>query len=369
WLPHLQVPDRRTLSGPLLCVEKQKAVTRIRSKVQGRLAMLQCDGWKNVARMPVITFMMTVGQQNYLLRSHNMFGQPKTGAKLWELMQLNVTSAQDTYGVESIGICTDDGPDGKCMRRLARDRFPWWIVVVCWAHQIQLMIGDLLKRSRSSKKLIDRAQLVIKWFMAHGTALSLLHDQQLSVPGTRCALMLLLPVVSRWGAQYVSIARLLVLESSVRSVSFSDAYLSRANVRQMCMRVYRRLFRQDATMEFWSACARYFDRLGRFSDEFLSLDFHRDYATRKGKEVDLVLLWQDAQAKDMPNPDDIADQQLVSMAIRILSVVGNSIACEHNFSSFGITHMKIRNSLAVESTHDINFVRMDINARHCEAGL
>ncbi|EJD47534.1 hypothetical protein AURDEDRAFT_62232 [Auricularia subglabra TFB-10046 SS5] len=467
WLPHLRVPDRRTLSGPILRVEKQKAVARVKSKVQGKLAMLQCDGWKNVARMPVITFMMTVAQQSYLLQSHNMFGQPKTGAKLWELTQLNVTSAKDLYGVETIGICTDDGPDGKCMRRLARENFSWWILVVCWAHQNQLMIGDLLRRCRRFKRLIDRAQSVIKWFMAHGTALSFLHDQQLAVPGTRRALMLLLPVISRWGAQYVSIARLLRLESAMRSVcylrkaellalrsqsdddehdsraqetlnivfeeafwtelakvkehleplaisslilqsptlrldqilltlgnilyiislpgevfilavlfnpyirlaAFSDAYLSRASVRQMCMRVYRRLFRQEATLEFWSACTRYFDRQGRFSDELLSLDFLRDHAARNGTEIDLVLLWQDAQSKDTPGPDEVADQQLVSLAIRLLSVIGNSIACERNFSSFGITHTKLRNSLAVESTHDINFVRMDINARHWEAGL
>lgn len=63
WLPHVRVPDRRTLSGPTLRAEKQKAVDRVKSKVRNKFAMLQCDGWKNVARMPLITFMMTVDHQ------------------------------------------------------------------------------------------------------------------------------------------------------------------------------------------------------------------------------------------------------------------------------------------------------------------
>lgn len=47
---------------------------------------------------------------------------------------------------------------------------------------------------------------------------------------------------------------------------------------------------------------------------------------------------------------------------------GVSVACKKNFSSFGITHTELRNRLDVASTHDINFVRMDINHRHAELG-
>lgn len=83
----------------------------------------------------------------------------------------------------------------------------------------------------------------------------------------------------------------------------------------------------------------------------------------------MVGVWEDLQARHANTPDSVADQELVSLAIRILSAIANSTACERNFSCFGITHTAQRNSLAVESTHDINFVRMDINARHADAGL
>lgn len=150
-----------------------------------------------------------------------MFGEPKTGDRLWELMQTDIGHVRETYGVDSIGICTDDGPDGKKMRRLARSALPWWIIVLCWAHQNQLIIGDLIKHVPGLKALIDRALDVIKWFLNHGVALSLLHDEQLRNPDVSHALRLLLPVITRWGAHYFSVSRLLLLEGPVRCISLN----------------------------------------------------------------------------------------------------------------------------------------------------
>lgn len=143
--------------------------------------------------------------------------------KLWELTQGNTAFIRETYDVEPVGVCTDDGPDGKGMRRHARENLPWWIVLLCWAHQNQLVVGDLIKRIPALKELINRALAVIKWFINHGTALAFLHDQQLDT-GARRALMLILPVVSRWGAHYFSVSRLLRLEGPLRSVCYNKKH-------------------------------------------------------------------------------------------------------------------------------------------------
>jgi len=44
-----------------------------------------------------------------------------------------------------IAWCTDDGPNGKKMRQLLKLLFSWIIVIVCWAHQINLVVGDFLR--------------------------------------------------------------------------------------------------------------------------------------------------------------------------------------------------------------------------------
>jgi hypothetical protein len=60
WVPEVQVPDRRKLSGPLLDAEVRKVEDRMKARVEGQLAMGQCDGWKNISKTSVIGTMITV---------------------------------------------------------------------------------------------------------------------------------------------------------------------------------------------------------------------------------------------------------------------------------------------------------------------
>ena len=99
------------------------------------------------------------------------------------------------YGVQVIAWCTDDGPDGKKMRRLLQAQFPWLITLLCWAHQINLIVGDVLGVRGSVTEDINHALEVVKWFNNHSTALELLRQQQvLTFSGTAWALIL--PVIT-----------------------------------------------------------------------------------------------------------------------------------------------------------------------------
>jgi hypothetical protein len=60
WIPGVQVPDRRKLSGAVLDAEVRKVEDRIKVKVEGQLATGQCDGWKNISKTSVIGTMITV---------------------------------------------------------------------------------------------------------------------------------------------------------------------------------------------------------------------------------------------------------------------------------------------------------------------
>lgn len=189
-----------------------------------------------------------------------MFGEPKTGDRLWELVQTDRDRVRELYGVDAIGICTDDGPDGKKMRRLAKEALPWWIVVLCWAHQNQLIVGDLIKRVPWLKIVIGQALDVIKWFLNHGTALAFLHEQQLRTPGLTRALTLLLPVVSRWGAHYFSVSRLLKLKGPIRTVAMNHeaqllALTSRGDDEEEGMSRAADIVNTINSQEFWNRLA------------------------------------------------------------------------------------------------------------------
>jgi hypothetical protein len=60
WVPEVQVPDRRKLSGPVLNAEVRKVEDRMKVRVEGQLATGQCDGWKNISKTSVIGTMITV---------------------------------------------------------------------------------------------------------------------------------------------------------------------------------------------------------------------------------------------------------------------------------------------------------------------
>ena len=119
------------------------------------------------------------------------------------------------YGVQVIAWCTDGGPDGKKMQRLLQAQFPWLITLLCWVHQINLIVGDVLGVRGSVTEDINHALEVVKWFNNHSTALELLRQEQvLTFSGTAWALIL--PVITRWTAHYLAVTHLLKLKQPLQ---------------------------------------------------------------------------------------------------------------------------------------------------------
>jgi hypothetical protein len=211
-----------------------KVEARVREKVNGKVATGQCDGWTNIAKTAVVTSMMTVEHEvsqsyqtemthdsrmvvkAYLVRMHNMAGLPKTGDKLLELVRGDIQYMRDSFGVRTIAWCTDDGPDGKKMHRLLKIWLAWMIVLVCWAHQINLVVGDFLKLKLCFLDAVGLGLDVVKWFNNHSAALDLLRKEQVfTYEGKYFAL--LLPIVTRWTAHYLSVTRLLKVKDALKS--------------------------------------------------------------------------------------------------------------------------------------------------------
>jgi len=167
-------------------------------------------------------------RQPYLVHTHNVQGQPKTGDKLLEIVSDDIQHIKDEYEVTIIAWCTDDGPDGKKMRRLLKLLFSWIIVIVCWAHQINLVLGDFLRLKLPFLKSVSQSLEVVKWFNNYGAALALLQTEQKLTYGK--ILIIFLPVVTRWLTHYHSICHLLEIEESVRTLWYrkQDTIIARA---------------------------------------------------------------------------------------------------------------------------------------------
>ncbi|KAJ7495202.1 ribonuclease H-like domain-containing protein [Mycena latifolia] len=215
YIPAAKLPDRRVLSGRILDKESDKAVDRTRKQIQGKLATYSEDGWTNIAKTHVDTSMLSVETKPYLLRTHDMTGRPKTGDELFEIVKSDLDFAKTTYGVDIIAVVTDDGPDGKKMRRLIKEQMNQIATFECWAHQSSLITGNFLSIKVPWMGAAKLAIEVIKWFNHHGTALDLLRAQQQMSFGHFLALIL--PIITRWVSQYCSLRRLKKLERAIRA--------------------------------------------------------------------------------------------------------------------------------------------------------
>ena len=147
--------------------------------------------------------------QPYLMRTHNVSADEKSGKALFDLVTADIKWSENKYGLSIIGVCSDDGGDARKMRRLLLELMPWLIVVLCWAHQINLMVGDFLRLESRFLECVLVAQEVVQWMNSHSRALGIFRNEQRQTHPLKKVLTLIRPVITRWTAHYLSLRRLL----------------------------------------------------------------------------------------------------------------------------------------------------------------
>ncbi|KDQ48947.1 hypothetical protein JAAARDRAFT_187260 [Jaapia argillacea MUCL 33604] len=180
------------------------------------MASISSDNWKSLAKESVNSLEMNVKGESYLVRTHNVTQAPKTGNALLELIEEDINYLEREYEVQVIACCTDDGPDGKKARRLLGTKRPELVVPACWAHQINLVVGEYLKLKVPFIEAAQKAIEVIKWFNHHYTALALLQKEQELTEELDRIYALILPALTRWISHYLALYRLEFLEKPIK---------------------------------------------------------------------------------------------------------------------------------------------------------
>jgi hypothetical protein len=146
---------------------------------------------------------------------HDMTKEPKTGDRMFELMKADKKLMEEKYGITVAGWCADEGPDTKKGKRLMAKEFLWMIMLVCWAHQINLVVGDLLGVKHELIEVIKMALKIITWFNTHSAPLSWLQDEQELTYNT--SWIIFLPVATWWLTHYHVCTRMLKIERAMRA--------------------------------------------------------------------------------------------------------------------------------------------------------
>jgi len=135
-----------------------------------------------------------------------MSGKPKTRDEMFKVMKADKEMIEVKYNCKVVAWCADEGPDLKKWKWLLGEAFLWMIILVCWVHQINLIVGDLLGLDHKLINVIEIALEIIKWFNGHSNPLHWLNIEQELTYGK--SLTIFLPVVTSWLAHYHTIMRL-----------------------------------------------------------------------------------------------------------------------------------------------------------------
>ncbi|EJD36610.1 hypothetical protein AURDEDRAFT_21737, partial [Auricularia subglabra TFB-10046 SS5] len=201
--------------GRILDQEATACTERMKAEVGGKLATGQCDGWKDICKASIVAFMMNVEYTPWLINTTDISRQAKDAENLFKLVLDEIKYATEVLKLTVVGWCTDASGESRKMRRLLVAKFKWMIVADCWAHQINLVVGDMT-RARNFKGVLQDALDVVKWFNSHSRALGMLKWVTAQKLGKE--LSLILPVLTRWTSHYLSVRRLLALELPFRQL-------------------------------------------------------------------------------------------------------------------------------------------------------
>ncbi|KAI8995600.1 hypothetical protein BD414DRAFT_479987 [Trametes punicea] len=120
----------------------------------------------------------------------------------------------------------------------------------------------------------------------------------------------------------------------------------------MFKRLFHQVMQQNADFEVMQAFSDYLSRVGRWSDESMSLKDWKTRAHARRVDVDVVRIWRSFKTV---NPR--GGEAFASFAARLLSIVPNTGATERDFSKLGTIHTKTRNRLKAERVRKTVLIR------------
>ncbi|KIJ50719.1 hypothetical protein M422DRAFT_79785, partial [Sphaerobolus stellatus SS14] len=202
--------------GPLLHREVVQSESEVKLQNIGAFATVQCDGWKDISKFNLIAFMFTALRKAHITTVHNVSSERKNAEHLKSLILSEFENLEKEYCLQVIGLCTDASGESRAVRFRILAEMPWLLVANCWAHQVQLVLGDYIKPNRGIATAIDSANEIIKWFNNHSYTHGLLMTELLSLDLP--ALQLLAACLTRWTAHYCAVRCLRQVELALKSL-------------------------------------------------------------------------------------------------------------------------------------------------------
>ncbi|KAI9069378.1 hypothetical protein FKP32DRAFT_1692719 [Trametes sanguinea] len=239
FLPSAKVPSRTTLSRRLLRDEVKLFRTQAVKRTAGANATLQADGWTGINNHHLVAFMLTGKREVHAVRVIDTSSERKTADKFLKHIEdvLNETSKE--WKVKIIAFTSDASGESRAARIRLLSRYPYLIILDCYAHQvcalnsfslqcteshgvrkINLIVGDYLECKSLLLDVADDAEELITWLRKRTLVLARLRGVQ--AQNGRTAAAVIRPVKTRWTSHSLAFKRLLELQPAIAAILAED---------------------------------------------------------------------------------------------------------------------------------------------------
>ncbi|EKM49946.1 uncharacterized protein PHACADRAFT_51974, partial [Phanerochaete carnosa HHB-10118-sp] len=182
----------------------------------------QLDSWTGGNYHHFLGFMFTAGSKVFAAKLKDTSCERKTAEKLLAHVRAEFAHTEETWNIKLVALILDNSGKLLAMRKALQLERPDLIIMQCYAHQINLVVGDYFKKSSANfLEASAEADQVIRWLRSKTQVLAILRKVQ-EEQGVSSPLTVIRAVLTRWTSHYLAYRRLLDLKNWITQVISQD---------------------------------------------------------------------------------------------------------------------------------------------------
>lgn len=280
FVPGAQPFSRKVLTNRIIpsTLSKMEDTVRSDKAIHGQVVTLHSDGWSGANHHHYQAFTLTAKRkvrelfkyqkyancafQSYPVQLADTSAERKTADNFLVQIRGVFSDLQSEWSARTAAFITDNSGESLAARQQISQEIPGLLVFPCYAHQVNLIVGDYLKKCGASflGRTVELADGLITWLRSKTYVLALIQEIQQNA-GKR-TLTILRAVITRWIAHYLAYGRLLDIRPDLLALVANDStrlesqlITGKADAKEKARKMIALIVDKDN--EFWPGLARY----------------------------------------------------------------------------------------------------------------
>ncbi|KAJ6632431.1 hypothetical protein B0H10DRAFT_1938054 [Mycena sp. CBHHK59/15] len=188
----------------------------VQSNLTGKNATIQGDGWTGINHHHLNAFMATVERTLHTIKVFEDSAERKTAENYLAQLVDVFKMLGEEWKVVVVAVTTDALGESHKARLLFAKGHPWVVVLDCYAHQINLIVGDYFKANSVYMAFVDQAVELISWLRSKTLVLALIQEAQEGLGERPSAIIR--AVITCWTAHYQAFRQLQQVQSALTAM-------------------------------------------------------------------------------------------------------------------------------------------------------